>query len=382
MTNDPTISLLGPTEIPRASSSPSFIVNLASAEYYVVEVATQPELFNWEDYGDQRNPDEFYPDWENESVDLQTEEMYTIPEPVWNRLKHADELYYRMHSATALPTLDEWPGYHCTVNDEDAASAPSFQITDADDPGTSVFELNGSVGAGGVNEPTDVLMVKRRLAELGFNWLSLDTGVDNETIRTIKLFQSIIKGKQTVSGDGRIDVPGPSNGTYSWLRASNAPRWQLMPVGAKNSSHGFYNTEVAEELIDSHDYGTDWLADTISSAGRAYYTEYLMNAPHAAPITINNASLPRGGDTRVHKGHETGMSFDLRLPRTDGRVGGITHTSRTYDRSAMRAMLNALWDQPLVTRIFFNDEDLIRDALCQEIENHDDHAHVEIKQPV
>jgi hypothetical protein len=238
------------------------------------------------------------------------------------------------------------------------------------------FVLLHSVGKNGVNNGDDVWALKDRLIGLGFDWLSEDRTVDSETIKCIKLFQSIIEGRNTVSGDGRVDVPGT---TYRWLQAANAPRWQIMPTGS--ATEGFYNAELAD-TADQHDYGTNWLADSIKAAAASYRAVYLTAHSAAALLTLNDVSLPRGGDTPDHAGHECGLAADLRLPRTDGTApGATTHNHSLYDRNAARGMLQALRAQPLFSRIFFNDAVLIGEGLCTSLHGHDDHIHFEINPP-
>ncbi len=238
------------------------------------------------------------------------------------------------------------------------------------------FVIKNSVGRNGVNNSEDVVKLKKRLIELGFDWLTPNRKIDADTVRTIKLFQSIKNGRNTVGGDGRVDVPGD---TFSWLQAVNAPQWQIMPQGSR--SQGFYNYEL-QDISDKHDYGTNWMADTIKTAGKDYYDKYLSLHKNAALITINDVSLPRGGDTPDHKGHETGIACDLRLPRTDGTApGNTTYNHKLYDQSATRAMLISLQRQPLLKSILFNDPVLIAKGLCKYNKGHNDHIHFEISPP-
>lgn len=235
------------------------------------------------------------------------------------------------------------------------------------------------MGRGGENQPEDVRALKEQLVELGFDWLSVDASVTDDRISVINLFQSITNGRDTVHGDGRVDVPGPM---YAWLTALNPSHWQQMPVGSWHGPEGFYNVEVTEQTHDNHDYRTNWLATTIESAGSAYQDDYRAGADAAAPITVNDASPRRGGDTPGHNGHETGLVCDLRLPLTDGTApGGTTFRDGDYDRDAMRALLEAINDQDLFDRAFFNDPDLVAQGLCTKLAGHDDHAHVEIHPP-
>lgn len=237
----------------------------------------------------------------------------------------------------------------------------------------TAFSLSNSVGDGGVNDRADIRALRNRLVELGYGWLNGGSGVDADLRDTINLIQSIRAGRDTRRGDGRVDVPGP---TYDWLRAENAPRWQLMPPG--DESAGYVNFERAD-TSDTHDYGTDWMADTILDAGIWYQDNYRKAHPSAAPLTINDVSLPQGGDTPDHAGHETGTSCDCRLPRNDGNTGGITiSNSGDYDQDAARAMLQAVRHQPMVTRMLFNDPDLIRERLCSRSRGHDNHMHFDV----
>lgn len=235
--------------------------------------------------------------------------------------------------------------------------------------------IQNSVGLGGINNPIDVLAVKTRLIQLGFDWLTPDQAVDQLAIQTIKLFQTIKTGLNTITGDGRVDVNGD---TLKWLQASNAPRWQTMPAGSKEE--GFVNDELADKT-DQHDFGTSWLADTLRGAGARYKREFLSAQPSAALLSINDTSLPRGGNTPAHATHESGLASDIRLPRKDGKVGGIIVGEPTYDRNAMRAMLKAFLAQALAKRVLLNDSVLGAEGLCGPAAGHDNHAHFEIKPP-
>lgn len=237
----------------------------------------------------------------------------------------------------------------------------------------AAFTLTGSVGDGGKNNAADVTALRDRLVDLGYAWLTGGSGVDADLKYTINLIQSIRAGRDDLRGDGRVDVPGK---TYEWLRAANAPRWQTMPAGG--AGLGFFNFELAD-TSDTHDFGTDWMATTVEDAGVWYRDNHLAAHSSATTLTINDVSLERGGDTPDHSGHETGLSCDCRLPRIDGNSGGVTHSSTgTYDQDATRAMLQAIRHQPMVTRVLFNDRDLIREGLCKTASGHDDHFHFDV----
>lgn len=230
-----------------------------------------------------------------------------------------------------------------------------------------------SVGQNGANREIDVLKVQTRLAELGFYTSIVDGDCGPKTVRSIRLFQSVTMGLQQIGGDGRID---PGMGTHKWLDAENAPKWVLMP----QEGTGYRNVE-REDASDKHDYGSSWLANTIALAGASYWA--LWGAAHrASRIIVNDASLPLGGDTPDHGGHECGMQVDLRPPRKDGKETlGTAYNKPEYDQPAMRAQLRALQRQPLVQSIFFNDPVLIAERLCKHVHGHSDHIHVGLKPP-
>lgn len=238
--------------------------------------------------------------------------------------------------------------------------------------------ISRSVGAQAVNEAADVMAVKTRLSELGFDWLEPTAEVDAETIRTIRLFQAIKNSFNRVSdprNDGRID---PGGDTLRWLQAANAPRWLRMPAGS--AEQGFVNIELLQ-TSDQHDFGVSWLAETIVAAGAAYRRDHLLLHPGAALLSLNDISLPRGGDTREHATHESGLSVDILLPRKDGRAGGITVDSPQYDRDAMRAQLKAFLTQALASRALLSDQRLVAEGLCIAATGHHNHAHWEVRAP-
>ncbi|NEO28269.1 MAG: peptidoglycan-binding protein, partial [Kamptonema sp. SIO4C4] len=239
------------------------------------------------------------------------------------------------------------------------------------------FSLSGSVGYQGTNRNQDVLAVKKRLNDLGYTWVNPTTSIDTGTLNAIRLFQAIINQHYQVRGsgvDGRVD---PNGFTHSWLEAKNAPRWQLMPV----DNVGLFNYERQIQTADNHDYGTNWMADTLINAGQDYQRTYLDAHPQAAQIVINDVSVPYGGDTPDHATHETGMSCDILLPRQSGGYMLPTWQDSRYDRDAMRAILKSIRRQPLTSRVLFNDPQLIQEGLCIRATGHDNHVHFEVRPP-
>lgn len=240
-----------------------------------------------------------------------------------------------------------------------------------------MISITASVGLSATNRPEDVVTVKRRLIELGFDWLAPDAVIGPVTINAIRLFQAMKNGFDVLArphNDGRVDAGGQ---TLMWLNAVNAPRW----VRLTERGDGFVNTEILD-AGDTHDFGSSWLDETLVAAGRRYRERWLDANPGAAPLTINDASMPRGGDTPNHTGHETGLVCDVRLPRRTGGAGGITTASPQYDRDAMRAQILAFLDQDLADKVLLIDEELNSEGICRPASGHDNHAHFEIRPPI
>jgi hypothetical protein len=238
--------------------------------------------------------------------------------------------------------------------------------------------IKKSVGLGGVNNSADVKAVKTHLIELGFDWLTADDVMGPTTVKTIKLFQAIKNGRNQVNimgNDGRVD---PNGDTHKWLNADNAPHWMQMPPGSE--SEGFHNHELTQ-TNDAHDFGTNWLADTLRATGVAYKEDFLSVNSNAALLTLNDFSLPQGGDTPMHATHESGLACDIRLPRKNGQTGGIVVGQAGYDRKAMRAMIIAFRKQTLASRVLLSDQVLVAEGLCIAAQGHLNHAHFEVKPP-
>ncbi len=246
-------------------------------------------------------------------------------------------------------------------------------------PAAITITLTGSVGAGGRNNPADVLAIKNRLADLGFR-VSRDSVINSETTQAIKVLQAIIneQDRLDVRGnvDGRVDVNGK---THKALEKSTAPRWQEMPSGS--IQEGFLNHDDLRG--HNEDFGTSWMVETIQAAALIYKNGHLKTHPNAALIAINDISKISGGNFPPHNTHQVGMCCDIRLPRKDGASGGITYKDRQYDQLAMRAMLEAFRKQSKykIRRILFNDITLITAGLCKAASGHDDHAHIDISVP-
>lgn len=287
-----------------------------------------------------------------------------LPVPLSGNLDNIDRSPSQPSQTPLLSNIDQ----QATI------ASPTFQpVTIIKAP---TLELKGSVGRGGKNNSEDVIKVKERLQELGFDFFKPGGNIDQGLIQAIKLFQSIITGKTSLGGDGVIDV---NKNTHKFLQAANAPRWMLMPT----KGEGFFNREREIETWDHHDYGTSWLADTIKAAGEHYEKTYRQGNSRISLIPINDVSFKQGGDTPDHAGHECGNACDVALPRKDGNYRQVLPSwqDSKYARDAARAIIKSLRAQPLVTRVLFNDTVLINEGLCKLARGHNNHIHFEVGVP-
>ena len=118
---------------------------------------------------------------------------------------------------------------------------------------------------------------------------------------------------------------------HGWLAARNAPRWRQLPA----SGCGFsLSAETDAQALRQH--GTDWLADAMVAAGRAYLEEQEVglvrsaapsayNATPRVALTFLAASVREGGALMVGgeggsgpaangTTYQTGLELELLLP--------------------------------------------------------------------
>eukprot|EP00163_Fabomonas_tropica_P026973 TRINITY_DN50_c0_g1_i5.p1 TRINITY_DN50_c0_g1~~TRINITY_DN50_c0_g1_i5.p1 ORF type:complete len:627 (+),score=210.93 TRINITY_DN50_c0_g1_i5:128-2008(+) len=321
--------------------------------------------------------------WVHETHDDNLDRTQTVSEPKswWNRAKN----YVTDKTQAATKWVQSAVDTHLTgANAEHArlirqrygSLARVFRRNeDSDMPASEIDENNPckfyhgvkeSVGSGGVNNAADVAMVKNRLNQLGFR-----AGSTSEMISSIKLFQTIIKGETKMAGDGRVD---PGGATDSWLGAANAPGWMKFA-----DFDGYYNYDIPQEA-GKFSYGTTWTNDFFK-----WVAPQAKRIANVYRVTSNDVSLRYGGRNADHSTHESGLSIDMPIPKypNDPTDGGYRKTvsSRSFDRTATRALLRVFKSYPHWRRTFLNDRTLINEGLCKYSSGHADHIHVDIKPP-
>ena len=253
----------------------------------------------------------------------------------------------------------------------------------------TTLKLTGSIGTGkskkGIphNDPSDFLKVRDRFVQLGFNWVQSKTTPDKEFIKLIKLFQSICKGNRRVEGgDGRIDLHG---NTHRWLAAKNAPGWVNM-----ENKRGFGYRCVKVDYENS--YATTWMRDSLVRAGIYYSAITLLNP--SPPMWVRDFSRYKGGKTKGHGSHQTGLNVDMRLPVKDSIKydkhlhfkHGVNDKKykKLFDRESAKAQLKAIkvcMTNNKKSKILFNDPELRKAHLCNHYKNHGGHYHISILPP-
>lgn len=140
-TNEPVSSSLwvtGPDRMDRSDAPPTFSVNTGPNPYFIFEITSEANLFDTGNVGDgERTDDNFYGSWSDSEHHSGTE--YSLPEAVWDRLKAADTLYYRIGSTEASTG---WGNYMVSTPDQQYDLAPSIS-------------LSGDVMSGEQEQPAD-----------------------------------------------------------------------------------------------------------------------------------------------------------------------------------------------------------------------------------
>lgn len=119
-------SIAGPVRLARSDGPPTFTVRTGSNPLFAVEIAARWQLLDGRSAADaDRTPDVFHGSWEDGRGPDLLGSSFTLSQAVWDRLRHADRLHYRVITAQD----GEWTGTAWSTADADAASAPFLDIT-------------------------------------------------------------------------------------------------------------------------------------------------------------------------------------------------------------------------------------------------------------
>lgn len=121
----PTPAIFGPATAERVGSPPAFDVDPSPNAFYGIELAIRRELFDSAAHTEERFPDAWYGSWEDSP--FFSSSVYIAPVEVWERLNHADRVYYRLWTTSSAT---EWQDIGASFLDEEAALAPFVEIID------------------------------------------------------------------------------------------------------------------------------------------------------------------------------------------------------------------------------------------------------------
>ncbi|MGC1242327.1 MAG: caspase family protein [Chryseosolibacter sp.] len=230
-------SITPPSDWERNNATPpTFQVDKGSNGYYYVELASDPQLFNYSTNGAQRTKQNFYGTWANDSgvSPRLTNATFQLPLATWNNLKNNGMLYCKVGS-TSSSDPGQWEDHMVSLYEEDYnENAPHMEIvgagvpqpTPSPEPGTGAPSTQGkkisaSVGRGGTNRAEDVLTVQQLLNLVPFEDggpeepLEEDGKIGRMTIGAIEDYQ----GFMGIQQDGLISPTGP---TFAALNARRA----------------------------------------------------------------------------------------------------------------------------------------------------------------
>lgn len=120
----PRMSVAGASTRSRSASAPDFTIDTQGAPFYVVEFATDLELFDTDHHDADRDSTNFYGTWSESPVFKADNGFYPMPNTVWQSLKHADQIYFRVGTTTAE---EDYPDYRVST-ENDASTGPSLAV--------------------------------------------------------------------------------------------------------------------------------------------------------------------------------------------------------------------------------------------------------------
>jgi len=219
--------------------------------------------------------------------------------------------------------------------------------------------ISASVGEDGTNRRADVRVIQRLLNKLGgMATLAVDGICGQKTIDRIHLVQQDFFG----GSDGLIEPNGPT--FKRLLRAVEVGFVRLPQVDPEDDDAGYYSYSPARQQ-----FGTPATIAMLTEAAQEFH-----GLRPDLRVGIGDISLRDGGPMPPHTSHRSGRNIDLRPLRTDGKRSPVTIHDPEYDREATRTLVQTLFAQPIVRRIFFNDTEI---ESVKFLQGHHNHLHVE-----
>lgn len=249
-TNEPVAASLwvtGPETMDRAGAPPTFRVNGGPNPYFIFEITSEARLFDTGNVGDgDRTEDNFYGSWSDSAHNSGTE--YSLPQAVWDRLKQADKLYYRIGSTEASTG---WGNYMVSTPDQQYDLAPSISLSGEavsdedgqpvdDTPASGLPSITGPESMA-ADDPAPSFTIDRAGAPYAVVEVATDGALfGDDTSRTDDNFYATWQDSDLLTGD-QWDMPDEA---WSRLAPAGAIYYR---VGTTTSETGWDNYTVSTE---------------------------------------------------------------------------------------------------------------------------------------
>lgn len=224
--------------------------------------------------------------------------------------------------------------------------------------------LNGSVGQGGMNDHTDVLLVQKKLNR-NLHLMGVaspfpeDGALDPRTQEGIVVFQRV--AVRISVPDGRVDPHGRTWAMLAGDQGQTTPSFIQLP--GDGGEYSIY-TQMSKA------YGTPATILSIKSLAVA------AKAALGLRISIGDISFQNGGHMAPHDSHTRGVDVDVRPLREDGSGGPVTIHDQEYSREKTQRLVELVSEDPNLKSILFNDTKIHG---VKSWVGHDNHLHMRFK---
>jgi len=255
---------------------PQFEVDPGSNGFYQIEVVTQSELFDENAHGSERDETNYFASWDGGP--FMAESPYTLPQDAWDRLKHAERLYYRAWTSSSA---DAWADTATSLEDRDAANAPSIEIT-------------GGTSDGGTSEPSDRAIFGGRMSRDVFTYVPRQTS--RRTVSSVIAPSPVIFAAESLPRDGDAPVFRIEPNGSPMYRVEVATSIALLNAAAMTEHTTYAESYVSppqrvEDVVSSTTYTLpDDVWKAMRRASRIYYR--VVVPTKAATANEGSASVP------------------------------------------------------------------------------------------
>lgn len=175
------------------------------------------------------------------------------------------------------------------------------------------------------------------------------------------------------------------------LMSGTAPSKWVPPEHDRNWHQLPQNPEAGEAGSGYYTYGTD-LSGQKGTAANAQWgrgqtmrfigavADHLARGKEETIFGVGNISLEGGKSFKGphgHKGHVSGLEFDVRPVRIDKKQEGVSYHASEYDLAATQRLVDAIRASGDIDVIYFNDSRI--KGVTPSDETHDNHLHVRLK---